>query len=149
MPKIHDLSSENPNCEDSERALHEIDKGLTDFNRSQAPDPNAGPLLLVIRDEGGEILGGVRGRIAYGWLRIDVLWVAESLRGEGYGTMLLSAAEQAAGHRNCHSVHLDTHEFQAPDFYRAHGYEVFGELEDYPPGQRHYYFRKRLPIDAT
>jgi ribosomal protein S18 acetylase RimI-like enzyme len=149
MPRIHDLSLEDPEGEDSQHALHEIDKGLTEYNHSQAPDPDAGPLLLVMRNEAEEIIGGVRGRTAYGWLRIDILWVAAPSRGQGYGTMLLSAAERAAGRRNCHSVHLDTHEFQAPNFYRAHGYEVFGELEDYPTGQRHYYFKKRIAIDAS
>jgi ribosomal protein S18 acetylase RimI-like enzyme len=149
MRLIQDLSSDDPSCEDSKRALHEIDKGLTDFNHSRAPDPATGPLLLVMRNEAGEIMGGVRGRTAYGWLRIDVLWVAESSRGKGYGTMLLSAAEHAAKRRDCHSVHLDTHEFQAPEFYREHGYEEFGLLEDYPTGQRHYYFKKRLAINGS
>jgi ribosomal protein S18 acetylase RimI-like enzyme len=147
--QIHDLSAEDPEGNDFQLALHEIDKGLKDFNHSQMPDPNAGPLLLALRYEAGEIMDGVRGRVAYGWLRIDILWVDESLRGRGYGGMLLSAAEGAFEHRHFHSVHLDTHEFQAPDFYRRHGYEVFATLDDYPSGERHFYFKKRLVASTS
>ena len=39
---------------------------------------------------------------------------------------------------------LAMHEFQSPGFYRSHGYEVFGELDDYPDGEKHLYFKKHL-----
>jgi GNAT superfamily N-acetyltransferase len=143
-PEVSDLSFEDPSSRLVETAVHAIDEGLTAYNSSTRPDPSAGPLLLVIRDANGDILGGVRGRVAYGWLRIDMLWVRETMRGSGVGTMLLQAAERAALVRGCHSVHLDTFEFQAPEFYRARGYELFGVLDDYPDGEKHYYFKKRL-----
>ena len=66
------------------------------------------------------------------------------LRGQGYGTQLLQAAEQAARTRGCHQVVLDSYSFQAPGFYQKHGYEVFAILEDHPRQHRNYYLRKRL-----
>ncbi|MDE0037167.1 MAG: hypothetical protein OXU77_06325 [Gammaproteobacteria bacterium] len=41
-------------------------------------------------------------------------------------------------------VHLTTYSFQAPDFYERHGYERFGELDDYPGDQSLVFLRKRL-----
>jgi GNAT superfamily N-acetyltransferase len=143
-PAIEDLSFEAPGGRRLELATRTIEEGLASFNSSKRPDPSAGPLVLVVRSDSGEVIAGVRGRAAYGWLRIDMLWVSETMRGAGYGSLLLQAAERAAVDRGCHSVHLDTHEFQAPRFYLAHGYEVFGELDDYPEGDRHLYLKKRL-----
>jgi hypothetical protein len=39
---------------------------------------------------------------------------------------------------------LDTFSFQAPDFYKQHGYQVFGELQDFPSGHQRYYLKKQL-----
>ncbi|MBN1956240.1 MAG: GNAT family N-acetyltransferase, partial [Anaerolineae bacterium] len=62
----------------------------------------------------------------------------------GHGHRLLTAVEDEARRRGAKYAHLDTFSFQAPDFYEQHGYRVFGELEDFPPGHRRYYFTKRL-----
>jgi hypothetical protein len=41
-------------------------------------------------------------------------------------------------------AYLDTFSFQAPDFYKKLGYEVFGELQDFPHGHQRYFMKKRL-----
>ena len=41
-------------------------------------------------------------------------------------------------------VGLTTHSFQAPDFYRRHGFTVAGEIPGYPAG--HSYFLMRLAL---
>ena len=68
----------------------------------------------------------------------------ESLRGQGYGAHLLEAAEAEAIERGCKRALLDTHSFQSPDFYRRHGYEIYGALEDFPGEHQRLYMRKRL-----
>jgi hypothetical protein len=45
--------------------------------------------------------------------------------------------------RGCHSARLDTFSFQAPEFYRRMGYEVFGVL-DYPPDHKRIFLKKQL-----
>lgn len=148
QPEIVDLSFRDPGDLPVREVVRAIDEGITAYNSARRPDPSAGPLVLAMLGAGGAVVGGLRGRIAYGWLRIDFIWVSETLRGNGYGKMLLHAAERTAARRGCHSVHLDTHEFQAPAFYRAQGYEIFAELDDYPDGEKHLYFKKRLGSGA-
>ena len=82
--------------------------------------------------------------IYWEWLYIDLLWVREDLRGHGHGRQLMIRMEDAARQHGAKNVYLDTFSFQAPDFYKKLGYQVFGELQDFPPGQQRYFFRKQL-----
>lgn len=53
-------------------------------------------------------------------------------------------AEAESVRRGCIGAHLDTYDYQAPDFYRKLGYEVFGSIEDHPPGHTRFWMRKRF-----
>ncbi len=129
--------------EEDESVITAISDGLTEYNRSTRPDPDAAPLILSIEND-GEVIAGALGRSAYSWMRVDVLWVKESLRGEGYGEALMQRIEDISRARGCRAIHLDTHDFQAPGFYLKLGYQVFAELPDYPEGEKHYYMKKSL-----
>jgi GNAT superfamily N-acetyltransferase len=95
--------------------------------------------------EGGELVGGILAQTVIDWLQIDILWVAEDRRGAGIGGALLEHAEAEAQRRGCRRALLDTFDWQAEPFYRKHGYEVFGRLEDCPsPGHVRMYLRKTL-----
>jgi len=72
------------------------------------------------------------------------IWVHEKLRGRRLGSRLLAAAEAEAVRRGCHQMHLDTHRYQAPDFYRRQGYDVIGELPGWPGADVRIFLRKRL-----
>jgi len=89
-------------------------------------------------------LGGLDSFMGLGWLHISTLTIAEELRGYGYGRALLLAAEQEAVRHSCFNAYVFTYSFQAPEFYQHLGYEVFAELEDFPPGHRRYFLKKRL-----
>ena len=102
------------------------------------------PVAIFLKQENEEIAGGILGDIWGAWLHVTYLWVAAPLRRHGYGSQLLRAAEQYAIERGCQNVHLETFSFQARPLYEKHGYEVFGQLEECPPGHTKYYLRKRL-----
>lgn len=118
--------------------------GLTAYNRSHVGERDSQSLAIVLRSEQGEVLGGILGASYWGWLHIDILWVNESLRGGGYGQKLLKAAEEEGIRRGCGHIYLDTFSFQALPFYKKNGYEVFGELPDFPEGHSRYFLTKRL-----
>ena len=102
------------------------------------------PVGFFLRSDRGEWVGGCIGFIWGGWMQVRWLWVTESLRGHGQGTRLMDAAEAYAVERGAQGATLETHDYQAPDFYRKRGYEVFGTIPDYPPGHTKYFLRKRL-----
>lgn len=117
---------------------------LTDYNHAKAGDPGYQALNLFLRDDEGATHGALRGGSYYGWMFVELLVIREESRGQGLGSRLLQAAEEEARARGCVGVYLDTFSFQARPFYLKHGYEVFGVLEDRPPGHAHYFLKKRL-----
>ena len=102
------------------------------------------PLDILIRNEAGEIEGGLISSTYWGWLEVNILWVAEGLRRLGHGRTLLRMAEAEARTRGCAHVMLTTYSFQARGFYEQEGYRVVGEMADYPPGATYYWMRKDL-----
>ena len=101
-------------------------------------------VAIFVRDAAGEIRGGITGGVWGDWLHIVALWVDEDLRGRGFGTQLLLAAEAEARDHGAHGAFLETHTFQAPSLYRRQGYEAIAEIEDYPPGESQLIMRKSL-----
>lgn len=133
-------------CNGSDKAFL-VDK-LVDYNLSQVPatqEENFIDLSRKVLSEDGKILAGIIVRM-YCWrcIYIDTFWIDESMRGEGLGTLLLEEVERVAKKNGSHLIHLDTFDFQAKDFYLAHGYSVFGELEDCPKGHTRYFMNKVL-----
>ena len=102
------------------------------------------PITLCVRDAEGKLRGGLVGFVWGGWLEVKVLWLEQELRGTGHGTQLLLAAEKYAYDRGARHAQLSSFTFQAPGFYEKHGYEVFGELADYPTGHKNVFLRKAL-----
>ena len=121
---------------------------LVAYNAQKVGPSNYKSLAVVISDASDTILGGLSGGTAYGWLYIEFLFVPEPLRGQGLGTKLMTRAEAEVIARGCHSAALDTHEFQARDFYQRMGYECFGELDNYPAGFSRYFMRKALSLES-
>ena len=121
-----------------------IGRGVSRYNRQQAGDTESQRLCFVLQSPDQEIVGGVMAEMYWGWLHVDLLWVEDGLRGRGYGHSLLQAVEDEARRRGAKNAYLDTFSFQAPDFYRQHGYQVFGELKDFPTGHQRYFLTKQL-----
>lgn len=117
---------------------------LAAYNRVHSEDDNHQVLNLFLRDAEGNLAGGMLADTAWGWLAISIFWLREDIRGQGWGTRLLQEAEAEAIRRGCTNAQVDSHDFQAPGFYQKHGYEVWGVLEDMPPGHRRVYMKKRL-----
>ena len=122
----------------SDRDKNEIFQGLLEYNLSKLEDKNPKELGIYYRVD-GVIKGGLVGLTHGSWLMVEYLWVSEEIRKCGIGSELLLAAEEEAKNRGCKYVFLNTFSFQAPDFYKKHGYNEVFALENYPiNGKRHY-----------
>ncbi|WP_246140916.1 GNAT family N-acetyltransferase [Bacillus marasmi] len=97
-----------------------------------------------VKDEVGNILGGVSGNTKMQSLFIQFLWIDESIRGKGFGKKLIRRVENFAVEKKCRFIKVDTFSFQAPDFYQSLGFEIYGKVEDFPEGHNHYFLIKKL-----
>jgi GNAT superfamily N-acetyltransferase len=121
-----------------------IGGGISTYNEQQAGEDKGQLLCFVLQTHDEEAVGGVIGETHWDWLYINLMWIREDLRGHGYGKRLLELAEDEARQRGAKNAYLDTFSFQAPDFYKKQGYQVFGELKDFPVGHQRYYCKKQL-----
>ncbi len=117
---------------------------LRDANAAAGFPHDSRPLCVLLREEGGAVIGGLVGRTGWSWLYVENLAVPPALRGGGWGTRLLDAAESEARARGCIGARLDTYTFQARGFYEKQGYRVVGAIPDCPPGQTRFTMIKRL-----
>jgi GNAT superfamily N-acetyltransferase len=121
-----------------------IGRGLGAYNERRAGESNFERLCFTLVGPDDEVVGGILAEIYWGWLYIDLLWVKKELRGQKYGHNLLTRVEEEARQHGAKFAYLDTFSFQVPEFYKQHGYDLFGELNDFPEGHTRYFFRKAL-----
>ena len=133
-----------PDASSDEVAI--VREGLHQFNFAATGLAQVTTVTLFVRDADGAIHGGLLGYVWGGWLHVTELWLADSCRGRGFGGALLDKAELEATRVGARGAFLSSFDFQAPEFYKSHGYEVFGALAGYPPTHTEYYLRKTFPV---
>ena len=126
------------------RDVHEIHELLKEYNLRHREVSKSVPVGVFLEDETGRKLAGLTGETFGNWLCIQYLFVSGQLRGQRIGSRL-EAAEAEARKRGCKYAFVDTFSFQAPVFYKKHGYQEAFTLEEYPyTGKRHYYTKELL-----
>lgn len=101
-------------------------------------------IRVFARNREDQIIGGLNGYIGWGWFYVMTLWVDEKHRGQSLGTQLLKEGEEEALRLGVNQAFLGTTEFQARGFYEKNGYQVFGHMDDLPPGYKNFMMRKTL-----
>lgn len=132
------------NYNPSEEEINFVNHALEEFNNKAVGPDNHELLNNVEYDEDENVIAGILGGTYWGWMHLDILWVDEKYRKTGIGSKLLKAAEEEAVRRGCHSVHVDTMSWLAPEFYKKHGYRIIGELDNIPNGNKKYHLVKEL-----
>lgn len=120
---------------------------LRGFNRRAAPGmmpPEARALNIRVHDGEGRLVGGLAALTYWGWLVIRLLVIDDDRRGNGLGHQLIERAHDEALARGCSRAQTQTYDFQALEFYLRHGYQVVGEMKDYPEGHDYYWLRRDL-----
>jgi GNAT superfamily N-acetyltransferase len=113
-----------------------LDQKLSDeldaFNFAACGVSNLRELTVKVEDADGALVAGLSGWTWGTCAGIAMVWVREDARKEGWGTRLLDAVEDEARQRGCTQVVVSSFTFQAPEFYRRHGYVETGRTEALP-----------------
>jgi ribosomal protein S18 acetylase RimI-like enzyme len=110
----------------------------------QTPELREHHFFCILARQDAQLTGGLMATTYFGGMSLQCLWVHEDFRNAGLGKELLLRGEQAARQFNCSVIFGHSFGFQAPRFYQKAGYEIFGEIPDYPPGQICFFLRKYL-----
>ena len=119
----------------TEKERQAILQPLRAYNISQCGENPFETFGLLLRDPASqEVVGGLYGKISYGWMFIELLSVPESMRTQGMGSRLMRAAEELAREKGCAGIWLDTFSFQAPRLYASLGYQTHHTIEGFGAG---------------
>jgi len=122
------------------KAFEDINMAATNNEYNKPEDA----ITLVIRDNDGNIIGGIQTSTKYWVQYLDVLWVDKKYRLQGYARDLLLEAERIARENGCVSSHTYTFKWQGPEFYKALGYKEVAMFDGYHESLTEHIFIKKL-----
>ncbi len=138
---LHITTTEHPDPKDS--AV--VRNGIYSFNNAHYGE-KPGFFSVILKSTAGVVYGGLTAYVHSDSIFIDILWVDDVVRGQGYGTKLIQAAEAEARKRKIPSSTVDTFDFQAEPFYKKMGYVDIGVIRNYVHGFDRFFLRKDLKI---
>ncbi|OLU36103.1 GNAT family N-acetyltransferase [Ileibacterium valens] len=76
---------------------------------------------------------------------MEWLAVESDFRHRNIGSLLLQELEKRCRQMNIHTIVLNTQDYQAPVFYEKNGFNLAGQIRDFPfEGTIRYFLSKRL-----
>jgi GNAT superfamily N-acetyltransferase len=121
-----------------------VQRKLLEFSDGFTEPRNYREFGVALRDQCGEVVGGITANRVWDWLQIGVLWIPDELRGQGLGQQLLKRMENLGRQHGCKFAKLDTFEFEAREFYESHGYTVQSRTDNFPRDHTQFHLTKEL-----
>lgn len=106
--------------------------------------PQSTCFVIRVQDRAGTAVGGAILYTYWGWLEISLLALEEGARGQGLGRRLMVMIEDKARKEGCTRIRTESFEQETFGFYQKLGYQIVGQLQDYPEGHNYYWLRKDL-----
>lgn len=101
--------------------------------------------VSFVYNENGLVLGRIVGHIHWDNLEVELFFVSKNTRGKGVGSKLLAKIEKIASEKKCSYILLQTMSFNAPSFYKKHGYQIIAQINNSPmEGETRYFMKKEL-----
>lgn len=105
-----------------------VENLFTGYNEPYNVDSSLVPYCFEALIEDSRV-GIAEGQMCNGWLKLTNLVIDPQYQGKGIGSKLMEKVEFHAKDHGCVGIFLTTISFQAPEFYKKHGFEEFARLE--------------------
>ena len=125
----------------------ELRDKLMQYNAGKIGSYEKKEVLFSYCDKARQMIAGLYAYQKLGMFFIDLLWVDEAYRRQKLGIQLLKKAEDYARKHQALYIRVNTGSFQAPEFYKKNGFELFAKFPLKTEGlkdQYDYYFIKWL-----
>ncbi|MBO0130810.1 MULTISPECIES: GNAT family N-acetyltransferase [Agrobacterium] len=126
---------------DAEKAIRDP---LVAYNIARFGESDKRELNITIRNDENTVTGGLVGYTGRGWLYVQLLFVPETMRGQGTAAKLLAMAEEEARKRGCTGAYIDTMNPDALRTYERYGFTRIGSLAPLSSGQSITWLEKRF-----
>jgi ribosomal protein S18 acetylase RimI-like enzyme len=130
--------------ENSDRNAQFLEERIYEHNANAIGKHDGRLFSVIVKDSSQNIVAGIAGWTWAGICEITNLWVSESERRNGIGKSLLEKAEAHAKSKGCAKILVRSYLFQAPYFYKRHGFNVEHVLNDFPVGHSYFFLVKTL-----
>ncbi|MBY7896202.1 GNAT family N-acetyltransferase [Vibrio fluvialis] len=77
----------------SDEEIDRIYQGLKNFNQRAVPEVNDETFAILVRNEQGNVVGGLTGVFFITSVQVRFLWLSEAIRKQGIGSQLISQLE--------------------------------------------------------
>ena len=123
-----------------------LSDGLTQHAASVGVPADLADLGIFAQNTAQEVMGGLIAQVGWAFCYVKLFWVHESLRRQGIGRKLMDMAEEQALKRRCHTMAVDTYNYQGPDFYPKLGFGEFGRIDGlgHDRNLTRYWYMKRI-----
>ena len=125
-----------------------LSDGIVAFNHETIPDlePISAEVrfFVLVRDDAGALVGGLRGACYWNTLHVELLWMSDAMRGAGTGRAVIERAEAFAREQGCQLALVHTTSWQARPFYEKCGYACLATVDDLPRDHATHFLHKRL-----
>lgn len=136
---FHVITASKPNPED----IKAVRRGILAFNHKNYGEVPS-YYSVILKNEKDGVQGGSTVYVHSDSIFIDILWVSDKFRGQGFGNKIMDAVEAEAKKRGCKYATVDTFDFQAEPFYKKRGYYDIGTIKEYVLGFDRIFLRKNL-----
>ncbi len=118
---------DDPTLEEMEWVQNAIDEEKRTQTHGEIDQPGI-EIALALKDADGQVLGGVIASTVFRVMHLEVLWVSDDLRGKGYGSQLVLAAEQIGFAGGCFTSQTWTLFLPGTQLLSNHRVPTFGYL---------------------